>query len=41
LLSYIYLTTLVAAKDVLKSLLHGRTDLAAAVIKGIIHFIKI
>jgi len=40
-LSYMYLTTIVAVKDVLKSLLQGRTDLAAAVIKGIIHFIKL
>ncbi len=40
-LSYLYLITLVAVKDVLKSILQGRTDLAAAVIKGIFHFIKI
>ncbi len=40
-LSYMYLTTIVAVKDVLKSIIQGRTDLAASVIKGIIHFIKI
>jgi len=40
-LSYLYLITIVAVKDMLKSILQGRTDLAAAVIKGIIHFIKI
>ena len=41
ILSFLYLMGPVAAKDVLKSLLHGRTDLAGAVIKGIIHFIKL
>ena len=41
MLTYLYLMGPVAVKDVIKSLLHGRTDLAKAVIKGIIHFIKI
>ena len=41
MLTYLYLMGPVAVKDVIKSLLLGRTDLAKAVIKGIIHFIKI
>ncbi len=41
LLSWLYLMCAVAPKDILKSLLHGRTDLAKATIKGIVHFIKL
>ena len=37
-LSYIYLTTIVAVKDVLKYTFHGRLDLARATIKGIRDF---
>ncbi len=35
-LSYLYLVGIVAVKDVAKQLLHGRTDLARATIKGIV-----
>jgi len=35
-LSYLYLVGLVAVKDVAKQLLHGRTDLARATIKGVL-----
>ena len=39
-ISYLYIIGIVAFKDMLKHLLHGRTDLAHATYKGIIHFLK-
>ncbi|MBR1547833.1 MAG: glycosyltransferase family 2 protein [Prevotella sp.] len=40
IMSEAYLALLVAPKDILKHLLHGRPDLARAVTKGISHFLK-
>ena len=39
-LTYCYLTALVAPKDCMKYLIQGRTDLATATLRGILHFIK-
>ena len=41
LLSFLYLTAVVAPKDILKYLFQLRPDLAKAVAKGIVHFIKL
>ena len=39
-LTYLYLALLAGTKDVAKYLLHGRCDLAKAVVRGIAHFVK-
>lgn len=41
LLSFLYLTAVVAPKDILKYFFQLRPDLAKAVAKGIVHFIKL
>ena len=40
LLTYLYLMGIVAPKDILMNLFHGRIDLCKATFKGIIHYIK-
>ena len=40
LLSYLYLTTIVGVKDIIKYLSQRRPDLAKATIRGICHFLK-
>ena len=39
-LSYVYLIGLVAPKDIFKHLVHGRTNLAKATLRGVSHFIN-
>ncbi|MCH5306827.1 MAG: glycosyltransferase family 2 protein [Prevotella sp.] len=40
LLSYFYLITIVASKDIIKHLINARPDLAKATFRGVNHFIK-
>ena len=40
-ITYLYLGGIVAIKDILKNLLFGRLDLSWAVMKGVVHFIKL
>ena len=41
LLTYIYLIAIVATKDIIVNMLHGRSDLAKATLRGVYHFLKL
>lgn len=39
--SYLYIISIVATRDIIKSIVKGRTDLAKAMLRGIINFIRL